>query len=241
MTVLMTMDPFSDTTTDDGPPTREDMRLYDLCSAKLSREDFLKCLRLEADVILPTPNAKPCNNLQEYLYRSTRGSRTSQGSTSINSTTQDTAAGSSKQQPSSSRRTQSEPFAVPLVRNFDRILKKTDDLLGDCPGLVTPRRKQQPDVFSRVNQIQSASGPINVLKDRLNQYIKVLIRRRRKVPYISRVIEYKGELILFDKHMNLLMKDVIESFKYSLDGKIHKRARHRDSLFIRGDNIILVT
>lgn len=229
------MDSTSDPPSNDGPEIQAGKSPYDLCSSVLTQDDFLRCLRDEADVILPTPNAKACNNLDEYLYKSTCGS-----SKVRNSTTQDAAAISSKQQ-SSSKKTQSEPFAVPLVRNFDRILKKTDDLLGECPGLVTRKRKQKSDVFSRLDQIQSASGPINVLKNRLNQYIKVLIRRRRKVPYISRVIEYKGELALFDKHMNLFMKDVIESFTYSLDGKIHKRARHRDSLFIRGDNIILVT
>lgn len=210
---------------------------YDLCSTALSPDECLRCLKGEVDVIIPTPSAKACNNLEEYLYRSTCGSKKAQSTSKRTPSSQSSVPESS---PNTSNLSQSEPFAVPLVRNFDRILKKQDNLLGECPGLVTRKRKQQLDVFTKIDQIKPETGPINVLKNRLNQHIKVLIRRRRKVPYISRVIEYKGELVLFDKHMNLYLKDVIESFTFSLSGRLHRRARHRDNLFLRGDNVILV-
>lgn len=124
-------------------------------------------------------------------------------------------------------------------RNFERVLRKTED--GSSIGLVHRPRKSRPDIFSKLDQLDPASGPIYSLKERLNQKVKVLIRRRRKVNYISRVIEYKGTLTMFDKHMNLVLSDVIESFIYSLNDKVMKRARHRNNILIRGDNIILVS
>lgn len=220
----------------DRPSTGK--QVFDFCSAILTPDECLKCLNRKADVVIPTPNAKACNNLEEYLYKSTGGLRKNKSAVKKTPSNQASTSGSL---PSASILSQSTPFAVPLVRNFDKILKKQDNLLGECPGLVAKVRKKRADVFTKVEQIQPDAGPINVLKNRLNQHIKVLIRRRRKVPFISRVIEYRGELILFDKHMNLYMKNVVETFSYALNGKLHKRARHRDDLFLRGDNIILVT
>lgn len=108
-------------------------------------------------------------------------------------------------------------------------------------GLVYKPKRCRPDIFTRLEQIDQTSGPIYSLKECLNQAVKVLIRRRRKINFISRVIEYRGTLVIFDKHMNLILKDVIESFVYSIDDKVLKRARHRDCILIRGDNIILIS
>lgn len=204
--------------------------VFDLERVTLTADDIIKCLNGELDIILPTPGVKPCNNLEEYLHKSTLNTRTPDRRRS---------SGQFKPPPRA-------PFAVPLVRNFERNLKRptgNEQLTpGTSLGLVRKLRKKRPDVFSRMDEIETSSGPLSQLKEGLNKTIKVLIRRRRKVPYISRTIEYKGKLMMFDKHMNLYMSDVIESFKYKTDDdKILKRARHRRDILLRGDNIILVS
>lgn len=204
---------------------QSDIGAIDLESEFLKLDDAIKCLTGEVQVILPMPNVRACNNLDEYFIKSTHGSQRPQ-----------------KQVPSSSKLLQ-EPFAVPLVRNFERILKKPTTNETDQATTLLSRviQKRKSDVFSRTEQLEDTSGPLVLLKRNLNRTIRVLIRRRRNVPYISRVIEYKGVLVLFDKHMNLYLNDVFESFAYKLDGKMLKRTRHRDSLLIRGDNIILIS
>lgn len=189
--------------------------VINLTTDKLTSDDALQCLRGEIEVIIPIPNIKPCNNLNEYFARST--------------------SKSNKNLPK-----KSEPFAVPLERNFDRILKKPSTSSEAIASLTQRPRKQRPDVFSRAEKPDASTSRIPVLSKRLNQDLKVLIRRRRKVPYYSRIIEYRGTLVLFDKHMNLLLSDVVESFTYVSDDKLMKRARFRDNIMIRGDNIILI-
>lgn len=203
----------------------ESPQIFDLETFRLSENDALKCLQNPSTVILPCPNVRACNNLNEYLLRSTSGLNRSQ----LNSS-----------QPSSSKKRcfSNEPFAVPLVRNFDRILKTSTEVGSITTALSNKIRKLKPDVFSRAD---SMTGPLSLLKARMNETVKVLIRRRRKVPYISRIIEYRGTLVLFDKHMNLCLENVIESFTYADGDKIMKRARHRDNLIVRGDNVILVS
>lgn len=160
-------------------------------------------------MLLPNPDAKICNNLDEYLYRSTvnaqKGKTISKGH-------------------------RKEPFGVPLVRNFERILKRNDE------STPLQAKRIRPDVFSRTE----TSGPLSHLRSRMGQTITVLIRRRRKVPYLSRKIEYKGKLVLFDKHMNLFLENASESFLYQKEGRVLKRTRTRGGIIIRGDNVILV-
>lgn len=209
-------------------------RTIDLGSDLLTPADALDCLIGPINVILPSPNVTACNNLNEYFAKSTAGLHKAQSSGLESST--------SKNLKDSKSKFSQQPFAVPLVRNFDRILKKNDN--EECqPGTKTvssQQKKVKQDVFTKTEKSASTLGPLLLLRERLDKPVKVIVRRRRKVPYISRVIEYKGTLILFDKHMNVYLKDVIESFKYSLGGQILKRARHRDDTLIRGDNVILI-
>lgn len=192
----------------------EDLRTIDLGINVLTIESAIECLRGDVDVVLPIPKAKPCNNLDEYFLKSTSNS-----------------------QKNLSKKT--EPFAVPLVRNFDKILKKPSTDGEKDLGFIH-RSKKKKDVFSKSTSIELSSGRPPVLAQRLNQVVKVLIRRRRKVPYISRVIEYTGTLVMFDKHMNLYLQDVVESFTYSSGDNLLKRARFRENILVRGDNIILI-
>lgn len=211
---------------------QSDTKVFDLEVVTLNSDDALKCLRGEAIAIIPIQNIKACNNLDEYFLKST-----------LNSSKKHKSSDSNKTKNAKPFRStfSAEPFAVPLERNFDKILKKTGPS-SDCKSeSIGISKKAKSDVFSKVDQVEAKSGPIVVLKERMGKTVKVLIRRRRNVPFISRVLEYKGTLVLFDKHMNLYLKNVIESFSYTIENKLLKRARHRDSLMIRGDNIILVS
>lgn len=210
---------------------QSDKKVFDLEAVTLNSDDALKCLRDEAIAILPMQNIKACNNLAEYFLKST-----------LNSSKKHKSSDSKETKNSKPFRStfSTEPFAVPLERNFDKILKKTGSGLDCKPKSTGTSKKTKSDVFSKADQIEAKSGPIVVLKERMGKTVKVLTRRRRKVPFISRVLEYKGTLVLFDKHMNLYLRNVIESFSYTIENKLLKRARHRDSLMIRGDNIILV-
>lgn len=213
------------------------LKIYDLEQDLLTREEALECLRCGQDIVkIPVPSVKACDSLDEYFARSTaKKNRTS----SCDSTRPESRSGN----PNTSR--YDKPFSVPLVRNFDRILKKTNDV---CPeessallNIISKQTRVKPDLFTRLEQLDQSKGPLLHLKKNVDKIVKVLIRRRRRVPYVCRTLEYKGTLVLFDKHMNLYLKDVIESFKYHLNGKLMKRARHRDNMFIRGDNVILVS
>lgn len=196
-------------------------RIIDLSKTKLTNDEALDCLTNDqVEVVLPNPSVKACNNLDEYFLKSTNKTKVSTKKISPNQ----------------------EPLAVPLVRNFDRILKKKNNSDGsETTSLLIHRpRKTQQDVFQKVAKVSDNSSLV-FLKNRLNRKIKVVIRRRRKCPYISRVLSYKGQLVLFDKHMNLYLDDVIESFAYHPYDKLIKRARHRKSIMLRGDNIIMIS
>lgn len=128
-------------------------------------------------------------------------------------------------------------FELP-ARNFASILL---DPSKDASEQDRRPKKKRPDVFKKIDELDHRSGPLNLLKQSLGKTIKVKVRRRRKAPYISRVIDFKGTLILFDAHLNLLMEDVTESFTYELDNQLLVRAREKKSFFLRGDNIILIS
>lgn len=213
---------------------------FDLEKDLLSAEEARECLIQGEDIVkLPVTSVTACANLDEYFARSTaKKKRTSSCSSSRTSSCRLRDSSASISRPE-------QPLSVPLVRNFDRILKKPN---VDCHqessallNIISRPRQKKPDLFSRLDKLDQSKGPLLHLKRNVDKTVKVLIRRRRKVPYISRTIEYKGTLVLFDKHMNLFLRDVIESFKYHLNGKLMKRARHRDKVFIRGDNVILVS
>lgn len=217
-----------------------DKKLINLEYDLLSQADAIQCLNGQIQVTLPNPHINACNNLDEYFMKSTLSTQRAQRCNHSHSD----SPGSSR---SSNGRRKSEfqqPFAAPLVRNFDKILKKTDEgqvMRGSPQLLKIVKRKSKVDVFSKADRLDSSSGPLVLLRSKQDRVVRVLIRRRRKVPYISRVIEYKGTLVLFDKHMNLYLSDVIESFKYSKDEELMKRARHRNNILLRGDNIIWVS
>lgn len=204
----------------------------------LSHDDAILCLTDQIDVVVPVPDVGVCNNLDEYFIKSTISTQRAQRISSNNPLK---SLKSHNHLGTTSRTSPEQIFVTPQVRNFEKILKKTDDEQVTRNYQSSSSTRKKLDVFSKIEQLDPASGPLSLLKKKINSVVKVLIRRRQKVPFISRVIEYKGTLILFDKHMNLYLRDVIESFKYSQDEKLLKRARHRDDILVRGDNIILIS
>lgn len=204
----------------------------------ISHSDAILCLRDQIDVLVPFPDIGVCNNLDEYFLKSTISTQRAQQGSDIPLKSSE----SENHLENTSITFPEQIFVTPQIRNFEKILKKID------AGKVTRNyqlsssiSRKKLDVFSKIEQLGPSSGPLFLLKSKVNTDIEVLIRRRRKVPFISRAIKYRGTLVLFDKHMNLYLKDVIESFKYSRDGKLAVRARHRYDMLVRGDNIISIS
>lgn len=213
--------------------------VIDLETSILTKETALFCLTTKNtnNVILPTPSAQIFNNLDEYFKRSCPQKRHEPN-----------------QIDQLKKGLLSSKYDPPPERNFDRILLKPEcdprQVTSSSSSVVDNSKDAQqqkiikrskPDVLSKADKLHEASGPLYQLKKFLNTNVCVLVRRRRTVPFVSRVIQLDGKLIMFDAHFNILLHDVEESFKYSTpDGRLEKRGRLKKKLFVRGDNIILV-
>lgn len=112
--------------------------------------------------------------------------------------------------------------------------KFTPQQIEACKRPSNSNWKESPDV---INRMSKAVGPLSLLKKLLGQRIKLSIRRRKIGPVNSHYEQVSGQLVSFDKHLNLILLDVD---RVVLMGK-EKKERHCDQLFLRGDNIIYVT
>lgn len=113
--------------------------------------------------------------------------------------------------------------------------KFTAQQIEACKRPINSNWKESPDVLKRMHQ---AMGPLSLLKKLLGQRIKLSIRRRKLGPVSSHFEQVLGQLVSFDKHLNLILLDVD---RVVLLGKEKKKERHCDQLFLRGDNIIFVS
>lgn len=88
-------------------------------------------------------------------------------------------------------------------------------------------------------------GPLTLLSNCLGKRIKVLIRRRKVGPLLSQFAWLSALLIAFDKHFNLVIYDVDETIRIkrvtSTQTTFETKERHSKKLFVRGDNVILVS
>ena len=106
----------------------------------------------------------------------------------------------------------------------------------------TEKRAYNP--ISVFDKMKLSKGPISILYCSLNNQIKVLVRRRKNCFLREeRFCWINGTLLAFDKHFNLALKDVCEQFTHRDNVKetIVKIKKLSNQLFIRGDNIILVS
>ena len=163
---------------------------------------------------LPVPNAKIFNNLDEYFLKSFS-------------------------QIKSLKPPKSPPKEI--KRNFDRILIASGSQSSSA-SQSSLRRRELPTILTRMKQ---SSGPMSILYKSLNNRINILIRRRKASPIFSgRFARLNGLLIAFDKHCNLVMSDVDEKYqkyKSKTDLTVVHVNNHVNQLFIRGDNVILIS
>lgn len=100
-------------------------------------------------------------------------------------------------------------------------------------------RKEPPTV---ITIMQNMVGPMAFLRKCMRKKIRVMLRRR-KISYqaCDRISNLYGCLVMFDKHGNLIMKDVQERIKiHDNQQSSNELIRRYNLLFVRGSNIILV-
>jgi len=110
------------------------------------------------------------------------------------------------------------------------------------PSVSTHKRRELQTVLTKM-KTTAAKGPNGLLLKCLNNRIKVLIRRRKSVKLFSgRFGWICGVLIAYDKHHNLCMSDVDEKYqKLSADNVAIDVCNHIKQVFIRGDNVVLIS
>jgi small nuclear ribonucleoprotein (snRNP)-like protein len=111
-----------------------------------------------------------------------------------------------------------------------------------CLKPVRESNRQHTNVLSKMNR---ESGPLTLLSNRLGKRVRILIRRRKVGPLLSQFAWLNALLAAFDKHLNLVIYDVDEMIRIkhvkSTGITFDKRERHSKQLFVRGDNVIIVS
>lgn len=100
-----------------------------------------------------------------------------------------------------------------------------------------PCNSKWKDPLDVINRMTKDAGPLSLLTKFLGQRIKLSIRRRKLGPVSSRCEQVSGQLVAFDKHLNLILLDVDRVISIGEE----KRHRHSSQIFMRGDSIIYVT
>lgn len=100
-------------------------------------------------------------------------------------------------------------------------------------SLVQTKKYKQPD--NVLTLMDKADGPLLLLKRSLEQTVRILVMKIKS----SNCAKFKvswltGRLIAFDKHLNLIIHNVIESSPDCSACPI-------DQLFVRGDSVILIS
>ena len=116
--------------------------------------------------------------------------------------------------------------------------KFTQQQIDACSKPSKFKWKDPPDIVSKMDK---STGPLSLLKNCLGQRVRLSIRRRKFGPQLSQCEEVFGQLVAFDRHLNLILLDVDRVINIKRKGgTIEKRERHTNQLFLRGDNIIYV-
>lgn len=101
-------------------------------------------------------------------------------------------------------------------------------------------RKELPNVLTKM--VDAQHGPLSILYRSINRTVRVLIRRKRACPIRSEQFAWTiGLLVAFDKHLNLSLGNAIEQYQHHHKGIAINIRKNMKSVFIRGDNVILVT
>lgn len=108
-----------------------------------------------------------------------------------------------------------------------------------------PVQRQVQTVLTRM---QSTTGPMHLLTRCMGLRISIRIRRRKAGPPGSQFACVTGLLVAFDKHLNLILRDVDEVISLMshkqpglMQQCIHQKERHVSRLFVRGDSVVIVS
>lgn len=99
-------------------------------------------------------------------------------------------------------------------------------------------RPKLPDVIQKMNN----QGPLSILYTSIKRQIKVLIRRKKLCSFNERFVWLTGELVAFDKHFNIILKNSLETYRKKTSAVDQYRIINKKSeqTFIRGDNVVII-
>lgn len=188
---------------------------------RLDSENFdaKKALLSDFNVILPCPNAKTFNNLAEYFSKT---------------------FGKNK---NDKQLLDAAKCEIPILSAKERFAKFIKPKLEDEPSSIqSVSKKKLSTVLSKMDDAEF-KGPISLLHKSLNCRVKVFVRRRKHDNFgTARFAWLSGLLIVFDKHFNLVLSDVEESFKTLNQERQEVEVLNKtNKLFVRGACVLLVS
>lgn len=190
---------------------------YDFVSESF---DAVLCLKNPRVALpkLPYPNAKIFNNLDEYYKKTFKRSQSMTG--------------------------KKLSLAAPEYSMPDR--KFTAQQISEC-SLNKIKYNQSKKEFKEPKNVLTinSTGPQSLLSKCMGKRIRLMIRRRRGGPLLSQFSWISCLLVSYDKHFNLIVFDSDEVIQYKKGHSdnccIQKLERHSSKLFIRGDNLVLIS
>lgn len=191
---------------------------------------------LEPNVLvqIPVPDAKVFNNIAEYYSRTF--AKKNEKRTEETLARQLTAVEGSSARFAHIQKTEEDTTSS--LGNREMTAKR--------PG---NRRGPKRDTRSVLDKMEEQSrGPLAILYRALNSEtaIRVFVRRRKLCSLQTERFSWiSGHLLAFDKHFNLALENAVEEYDHqhqkqgkSVTVKIRKCTKQ---LFVRGDNIVLVS
>ena len=173
-------------------------------------------------VKIPFPNAKVFNNLAEY-YSKTLAKKKNEAEQNV------------EEKQDISMRLMNTPGSS---RFADFKFKRDNNIIQS--------KKPKKIITNVIEKMTNATGPLSILYRSISKQINILVRRRKMSTLREERFSWiTGQLIAFDRHINLALTNVIEQYRYKSNNStvtkgvlIRKFSRQ---LFVRGDNIVLVT
>ncbi|UXI17207.1 hypothetical protein NH340_JMT03150 [Sarcoptes scabiei] len=167
---------------------------------------------------IPVPEAPVFNNLDEYYRKSVH----KRNESLLNS--------GPKQNSSSVVKEIENKRLLNSIRN-EKVIKSTPKNISKLTDVI--------------QKMSNEHGPLSILYRSLNSSIKVLVRRMKASNLREERFSWiTGHLMAFDKHFNLILMNVIESYRHQMREKknheIYLIKKSTKQLLIRGDNIILI-
>jgi small nuclear ribonucleoprotein (snRNP)-like protein len=228
-------------------PDANDPRILDFTSTKFNASVALSPEN-RRNLKLPVPNAKTFNNIAEYSNK-TFGRKTS-NSNAVTAApierkfTAEQIAAVAKPEP---KKKEINTVLTRMICSLNVIQKDDKEDVKDRQITIDELEMTTNDTPKSPSGHKSC-GPIHLLHEAQGKRVRILIRRRKFGPSDSQFSWMTALLIAFDKHHNVILHDVDEfiSKKSSVMTTLHeddkeKRKRHIKRVFLRGDNIQIIS